>query len=398
MNFYPVYKLKLLIFFVLFGITPLFAARDTISAEGADTLVYGNAEDSLVTAEETYNITIFPEKNVIGNADALRQFFELLKLSLDSSGKAVSIYHIGDSHIAGKSYPNAVAKYVHQLYGDGQTTIVAPKPKPRRVKTMRGKNVKHSHSVRKRKSKKYKQVTGSKTSSRNRKAVSFGSPELTESIQYCEAIRTRSEITLTLSHAKTRRSQRLDFEDVKGISLQGIKERNCLILGKKGICNYSAFGVPGKSYKYFTESAIALGHLERFKPNLVIISLGVNDIFGKRYDEEYIESNMERLVSIVREKDSSVSILLAITGDANFKKNKSNPFLPLLSEQMIAFAVKHNCAYWNPVPVFGGYGYMNKWYAEKLCIRDRVHLTSSGYSLLGRTLVEAINKAFILSY
>ncbi len=377
---------------------PTFVWTDTTVASEVDTLIYENAEDSLVSELSSYRVKIIPEKNIIGNADAMNPFFRLLSLPVAGSGNTVSIYHLGDSHIAGKSYPNSVAKYLHQLYGDGKTTIIVPKYKPRRGK--------HLQRVQKKKSAKLKRGSTKKSINRNRKRHSTGIlneadifqyyADVNELIQFPNLIRP-SGFEEEFEQKNLINTGALEHLGYYAESILPLNETNHTdsIAKKLVTCNYTAYGVAGKSFKYFAESPVLLAHLDEYKPHLAIISLGVNDIFGKRYDEEYIQSNMTRLVQIIRERDSSVCILLAITGDA-YKKKKTNPFLPRLREQMIRFANSHNCAYWNPVPVFGGYGYMNKWYTEKLCIRDRVHLTKTGYSLLGRTLSEAINKTFIL--
>jgi lysophospholipase L1-like esterase len=65
-----------------------------------------------------------------------------------------------------------------------------------------------------------------------------------------------------------------------------------------------------------------------------------------------------------------------------------------LKKILAGFALQNNCAYWDPIPVFGGYGCMNRWYRQNLCVKDRIHLTKPGYALLGEMLVEALDKSF----
>lgn len=377
---------------------PLPAAKDTIDLENAeiesDSLIYHDAQDSLLVPTTNLGIRINHDVNQIGNPKALSRFFENMITAQSDVTPAVSIYHIGDSHVAGKYYPNSVAKHLHDLYGEGKTVIITPKIKVRHKHSVLSKKKKGKHRaaiatpITGKHAAHQATTTPAKPKKSKRKRAGHAAVDQTPMISAPLAMLgiKLSKFESRLTPASYQTDSPLEF-DLNAQADTAKRQRISL--------DYAAYGVPGKSFKYFTESPGTREHLAAFKPQLVIISLGVNDIFGKRFDDVYIEDNLTKLVALVRHNAPNADILLGITTDAYVKRKKSNPFLPKLKKLMIRFAENNNCAYWDPAPVFGGYGCMNRWYKQNLCIRDRVHLTAAGYTLLGEMLVEALDKGFM---
>jgi lysophospholipase L1-like esterase len=361
------------------------AGLDSIADETTgDSLVYHEESDSVLQLTGDWGVKIIHEVNIIGNAEALEPFFQKLLIARTDGRGMLSVYHIGDSHIAGRAYPQALAAHLHELYGPGKTVVIAPVVKKKahiRPALRKGKQRRQASKI---------------TVKKNRKKVK--SPVSRTAKKRSAAVYQRRAISADLALLNSeplQSSLRPDFFD-SDMNVSGPRLLVIDSLNNGGISfNYSAFGVPGKSFKYFADNPTTIQQLKAYRPDLVIISLGVNDIFGKRIDEEYIRTNLERLVGMVREQQPSASILLGLSADAWVKKKKSNPFLPRLKAILIDFAETAHCAYWDPIPVFGGYGCMNQWFRKNLCGKDRIHLTVAGYTLLGKTFAEAIDKAFI---
>lgn len=358
-----------------FGVT-LTADTNSVSWDSLD---YSGLSDSLIVEDTTYTVKIIDSVNVIQNHEALNGFFS----SLAKNTGTVSVFHLGDSHVAGKAYPSAVAKYFHEMYGDGKTSIITPKVRSRR----KAKRRRHA-IVRKSRVKKQPAKAVKKRSSRPVKKKRAGKSKtfLDSGFIFSRSV-AYAGVGLSLSFAPDNLTD--CFPDNQFIN---IKVDSTFFSNR--VLDYTAFGVSGKSYKYFAESAVTPKKLQEAAPNLVIISLGVNDLFGKKYDAEYIRNGVENLLAVIRRESPNASILFALSGDAFIKKKRSNPFLRPMKEQMQQLAIANNCAYWDPVPVFGGYGYMTAWYKQKLCIRDKVHLTRAGYTLMAVKLAEAMGKAF----
>lgn len=345
----------------------------------SDSLIYTEGNDSLLAAASTLGIKINHDANVIGNDEALAPFFQKMINAAGRNEEVISIYHIGDSHVAGKSYPQSVAGHLHELYGPGKTTIITPMIK---MKVHRGQGKKPGrHSIK----------SGKRSAAKGKTSVAKQKKHRSSAFLFIE----KSSDLAALDHMPLYGNLLLhDARISDAVEADFILPANDSNSLTKLTINYAAYGVPGKSFKYFAENQNVVSHLKTFLPDLVIISLGVNDIFGKRVDEDYILSNLSRLLSVVRKERPSAAIVLGLSTDAWVKKKKSNPFLPILKRLMITFAEKNTCAYWDPVPVFGGYGCMNRWYKQKLCGKDRIHLTIAGYTLLGEMLAEALDKSF----
>lgn len=361
------------------------AAMDSLADEtSGDSLVYHEESDSVLQLTGDWGVKIIHEANIIGNAEALDPFFQKLVIARTDGRGMLSVYHIGDSHVAGRAYPQALAAHLHELYGPGKTVVIAPVVK------------KKGHSRQALRKGKHKRQTSQLTAKKNKKKAK--SPAVRKAKKRSAAVYQGLAMSADLAILNTgpmQSSLRPSFFDYD-ISASAIQLHVIDSVNNGAVnLNYSAFGVPGKSFKYFADNQTTAQQLKAYRPDLVIISLGVNDIFGKRIDEEYIRENLERLVNLVREQQPSAAILLGLSSDAWVKKKKSNPFLPRLKAIITEFARKEQCAYWDPVPVFGGYGCMNQWYRKSLCGKDRIHLTVAGYTLLGKTFAEAIDKAFV---
>ncbi|MBI2418505.1 MAG: hypothetical protein HYV28_11525 [Ignavibacteriales bacterium] len=353
-------------------------AADTNIVSG-DSLDYSGLSDSLVVEDTSFSVKIIDSVNVIQNQEALNVFFSLLARNTGT----VSVFHLGDSHVAGKAYPSAVAKYLHSMYGNGKTSIITPKVRARR----KAKRRRHA-IVRKARVKKQPAKAVKKRSSR---PVKKKRPGKSKSFLDSGFIFSQSVAFAGVGIPESFAANNLT-DCLPDSQFLYIKDDSTFFSNR--VLNYTAFGVSGKSYKYFAESAVTPKKLQETAPNLVIISLGINDLFGKKYDAEYIQNSVEHLLAVIRREVPNASVMFALSGDAFIKKKRSNPFLRSMKEQMQQIAVANNCAYWDPVPVFGGYGYMNAWYKQKLCIKDKVHLTRAGYTLLAAKLTEAIGKAF----
>lgn len=361
-----------------------------------DSLEFSADHDTLFSGTDGISVKIIDSLNYIHNADALSGF-----ISMVQSGKMVSIYHLGDSHIAGKALPAALAHRLHTSFGEGTTTIIAPKIKPRK-KSKRSKTINRKGSAKKQPSIRERKKAKEQAAKKKRKYHSDAMPHFLQSpfavltaFNYSPTINGDKRDKLSEAVIRLRPDVQSDIysgnpaADYYGVELRNFDSQ----ADNKSQLNYTSFGVNGKSFRYFADLPLFATHLHQVKPQLIIISLGVNDIFGKYYNREYVETSFNDLINRIRNLNPTAEILLTFSGDAYIKKRKTNPFLPLLREHLIALAKENNCAWWDPAPVFGGYGYMNTWFKKGLSGSDKIHLTKAGYSLFAEKLGEAILKS-----
>lgn len=165
----------------------------------------------------------------------------------------------------------------------------------------------------------------------------------------------------------------------------------------KGI-NYNTFGVSGGQYKYFAKNTPLLAEqLEALKPDLVIVSLGSNDSYDKKLTAEEYRDMVRSFVLKLKAASPGTEIILTTPPDTQFKDSK--PVSGNIVYQGILDAGKQaGCTVWDFYNVMGGYGSVKRWKKQKLGNKDGLHLTSEGYYLQGQLFTLALARAMEQKY
>lgn len=156
----------------------------------------------------------------------------------------------------------------------------------------------------------------------------------------------------------------------------------------------AGLGANGASSATFLRCNELEKQLKEITPDLVIMSLGVNDTQSKGFaKEDYIE-HYDSLIAIVKKANPHAQILLTTTTDNYVKRKSSNKRTISAREAMFELMEKHHVAVWDLFSLMGGYKSISRWYKAGYAVKDRVHFTAKGYVLLGRLQYEAFMKAF----
>jgi len=129
--------------------------------------------------------------------------------------------------------------------------------------------------------------------------------------------------------------------------------------------------------------------LRRLRPDLVIFSIGINDIQGRDFDAAAFRRNYGKLIRMVHKVNPRCAILFTSNNDS-WKKGAPNPFTEEAEKAFEALARQYKAAFWDLYDIMGGYGSMEKWQEAGLAQPDKVHFTPEGYRLLGDLLFNAI--------
>lgn len=129
--------------------------------------------------------------------------------------------------------------------------------------------------------------------------------------------------------------------------------------------------------------------LRRVMPDLVIFSIGINDIQGTDFDAARFKENYRSLIRKVRRVNPRCAILFTTNNDS-WKRRDINPFTGDIVQAFRELAQEYHAAYWDLYAIMGGYGSMATWQEAGLAQSDKIHFTSEGYKLLGDLLFEAI--------
>ncbi|MDE6136754.1 MAG: hypothetical protein K2F97_04695 [Muribaculaceae bacterium] len=182
-----------------------------------------------------------------------------------------------------------------------------------------------------------------------------------------------------------------------GGSLAGIE----LLHGNCGV-EYSAIGNNGatcSNYNTLPGFAASTSHL---RPDLIIISLGTNEAFG-RTSTEAMKAQLHTLVCSLLEHNPDATLLLTTPQECYrrryVRRGKSkrrtrvyaiNPNIEQMRSAINAYGAEHNIAVFDWYAAAGGAGSGAKWLSNHLMNTDRVHLTWDGYHLMGDMLADAL--------
>lgn len=171
--------------------------------------------------------------------------------------------------------------------------------------------------------------------------------------------------------------------------------------GNSGIL-YHAIGINGAMFESYSDEQY-ISQLTLLKPDLLIVSLGTNETFGRHFKVAEFTGQIERFIALLRYYFPQTEILLTTPPEC-YKRayvNKKRTYVrnanTILAAQAITdVAKKEDLAYWDLFSVTGGKGSYQKWHQQKLMGRDRVHFNKEGYyeqaTLLYRALMQSYNK------
>ena len=180
------------------------------------------------------------------------------------------------------------------------------------------------------------------------------------------------------------------FTRQKHFTLQGISLEN----ERPGVV-YSSLGVNGAEVISFLRSSNAFeNNLTALNPDLIIISLGTNDAYGKNFNPEKFKQNYGTLLQRIRKAAPRASVLLTTPGDNYRQRKYPNYHNVKATAKIYELAEETGCAVWNFYHVMGGLRSVVKWQLNGLAAKDKVHLTGKGYRLQGDLLFEALMKGY----
>jgi lysophospholipase L1-like esterase len=187
-----------------------------------------------------------------------------------------------------------------------------------------------------------------------------------------------------------------------------------------GSINYIDMGINGATCHSFVRSS-RMRKLSALNPDMLIVSFGTNESYGRHYDSEIHYSQIDELVSTLRQKFPDAPILLTTppgsyrayrqyyyvrvkTGRRHKRTRlcrrsnvvyRINQYTPETVSTICKYASDHSLPYWNLYNVVGGEEFAcQNWSSARLMRPDHVHYISDGYRLQGQLLYQAFIKAY----
>ncbi|MFL5752036.1 MAG: GDSL-type esterase/lipase family protein [Bacteroidia bacterium] len=157
---------------------------------------------------------------------------------------------------------------------------------------------------------------------------------------------------------------------------------------------FAGIGVNGASTSSYLRCSLFVEQLSTIKPDLVIFSLGVNDVQGKSFSPEEYIANYDSLVTLVKKSSPDCAILFTTISDNYVRRKTPNKKSITVEKAIYTLMEKHNAAVWDMFAVMGGYKSIYKWYKAGLAARDKVHFNGKGYTIVGNLMSEAILNSY----
>ena len=157
---------------------------------------------------------------------------------------------------------------------------------------------------------------------------------------------------------------------------------------------YHSIGINGASIPSFLRCQLFEEQLEVIKADLVILSLGTNDAYGKTFDPNVYFNNYDTLIQNIISANPDVSIIITVPNDDYLYKKYPNKFTVEQEVEIYKLAKKYNAGVWDLYKIMGGFNASQTWYEYNLMRYDRIHFTKKGYKLKGDLFFNAILRMY----
>ena len=151
----------------------------------------------------------------------------------------------------------------------------------------------------------------------------------------------------------------------------------------------SEVGVNGAATSSFLKCDDFVKDLKMVQPDLVIFSIGINDLQGVDFDARRFISNYGKLVQLVRHANPHCTFLFTSCNDS-WKNGRPNPFTARSRQAFEEIAAGCDAAFWDLFDIMGGAGSMDAWVRGGYARPDYIHFTPEGYTILGNLLFNAL--------
>ena len=157
---------------------------------------------------------------------------------------------------------------------------------------------------------------------------------------------------------------------------------------------YHSIGVNGAHFSDYNKSPRFFEQIKALAPDLIIISLGTNETFGRMSPERY-EDEVNKFISAIRNQYGQCPILLTTPPPSLYKRKNPNPLCMEYANTLIDNSVKDNYSVFDLYRALGGSEAMQRFIDENLIAGDRVHYTRDGYIEQGDLLYDAFMSNYL---
>ncbi len=156
---------------------------------------------------------------------------------------------------------------------------------------------------------------------------------------------------------------------------------------------YSVAGGNGATVDSYLRGGRLGRHITALAPDLIVVSLGTNDVFGPSFDSAAFRRSYGTLLMVLQRAAPGASILLTTPGET-YRHGRPNGARTAAATRVIRqLADETGVAVWDFFGVMGGSGSIRAWTDLGLAQRDHVHYTARGYQLQADLFTQALRAA-----
>lgn len=157
---------------------------------------------------------------------------------------------------------------------------------------------------------------------------------------------------------------------------------------------YHSIGVNGAHVPAFLRCQLFQEQLAGLAPDLVILGLGINDAYGRRFSQKRFESNYAELLEKIRKAAPGAAIIFTTNNDSYLYRRYVNKNGEKVRESMFRMAERHGAGVWDMYSVMGGLNSIVLWEKNNLAQHDKIHFTREGYLVIADLFFTALIRDF----
>lgn len=163
---------------------------------------------------------------------------------------------------------------------------------------------------------------------------------------------------------------------------------------------YHTIGINGATYSNYNRIPEFGRSIAMLEPQLIILSLGTNEAFGRLEREEFL-SSLDALVSELRNTNPEACILLTTPSECHRRQRRRkksvftvNDNVAKVRDMILNYGKTNNIAVYDWYAAAGGGGSSEKWVKAGLFSRDHIHCSLTGYEVEGQMVYNALINSF----
>jgi len=319
----------------------------------------------------------------------LNKFYDKLAHLQRGEVPHVTVFHVGDSHVRSEAFPRRFAMHLQTQFGASNGLVCYPSNVSTSSKKLRASKIKSASSKKKK----------SDVSKRKRRYILPPNPAYD---RMSKSIRSSSftQSSINIYHPQIPNDQNNAVNISNSITANNSSFEICNPIAQvnnpdsKGIRYYS-YANSGKTFAWFSIYSEFTKKLVEYKPDLIIVTLGTNDAFGKLEYSAVLKS-IESFVAVIQVNSPKSTILFTTPPDSYFRNGQHNPYISVTRNAIIDYASSKGYSAWDFTNAMGGDGSMNSWLKNGLARQDRIHLSERGSILkadmLFKDIIDGFNK------